>query len=45
MNGEYVPRCVACGGDSPVEHILIECGEFSEVIQSYNDAESLQQIS
>ena len=31
MNGEDVPKCVACDCDLTVEHIFIECGDFAEV--------------
>ena len=41
MTGEDVPRCVACDCDLTVEHILIECGVFAEVRQTYFDAENL----
>ncbi len=44
MSGEDVPRCVACDCNLTVEHILIECGDFSEVRQRYHDAGSLQQL-
>ena len=44
MNGEDVPRCVACDCDHTVEHNLIECGEFAEVRQRYYDAENSQQL-
>ena len=44
MNGEDVPRCVACDCSITVEHILIECGDFAEVRKRYYDAESLQQL-
>ena len=44
MNGEDVPRCVACDCDLTVEHILIECGEFAEVRQKYYDAENLRHL-
>ena len=44
MNGEDVPRCVACGCDFTVEHILIECGDLSEVRQRYYDAETSQKL-
>ena len=37
MNGEDVPKCVACHCDLTVEHILSECGEFAEVRQIYYD--------
>ena len=35
---------MACDRDLPVEHILIECGDFAEVRQTYYDAESLQEL-
>ncbi len=44
MSGEDVPRCVACDCNLTVEHILIECDDFTEVRQRYYDAESLQQL-
>ena len=44
MNGEDVPKCVACGCNLTVKHILIECGDFTEVRQRYYNAESLQQL-
>ena len=44
MNGEDVPRRVACDCDLTVEHIRIECGNFTEGRQIYYDAESLQTL-
>ncbi len=44
MNGEGIPRCVACDCNLTVEHVLIECGDFAEVRQQYYEAESLQQL-
>ncbi len=44
MNGEDVPRCVACDCNLTVEQILIECGDFAEVMQRYCDVESLQHM-
>ena len=44
MNGEDVPRCVACDCDLAVEHNLFECGDFAEVRQRYYEAENLQQL-
>ncbi len=44
MSGEDVPRCVACDCNLTVEHILIECGDFTEVRQRYYDAENVQQL-
>ena len=44
MSGEDVPACVACDCDLTVEHILIECGDLTEVRQTYYDAENLQQL-
>ena len=44
VNGADVPRCVSYDCDLPVEHILIECGNFAEVRQRYYDAEKLQQL-
>ena len=41
MKGEDVPKCLACDHDLTVEYILIESGDFAEVIQRYN-AENLQ---
>ena len=29
LNGQHVPRCVACDSDPTVEHILIKCGNGS----------------
>ncbi len=44
MNGEDVPRCVACDCDLTVEYILIEFGYFSGVRQRYYEAGNLQQL-
>ena len=44
MNGEDMPRDVACNYDLTVEHILIEFGDFAEVIQWYYEAETLDQL-
>ena len=44
MNGDDVPRCVACDCDLTVEHILIRCGTKRELRQRYYDAENLQQL-
>ena len=43
INGEYVPRCVACGCELTVKHILIECGETECARQEYYDADNLRQ--
>ena len=43
MNGDDVPRFVACDCSLNVEHILIEYGDFEEVRQRY-DARNLQQL-
>ena len=40
MNGDGVPRCVACDCDLIVEHFLIESGDFAR--QRY-DAENIGQ--
>ena len=40
MNGEDVPRCVACDCNLTVEHIVIECGDFGEVRQRYYDTDN-----
>ena len=42
MNGEDVPRYVACDCDLTVEHIRIECEDYAEVRQRYYDAKNLQ---
>ena len=44
MESEDEPRYVACYCDLTVEHILIECGDISEVRQRYYDAENLLQL-
>ena len=33
MNGEDVPRCVACDRNFTGEHILIECGDFLQKLE------------
>ena len=43
MNGEDVSRCVACDCDLSVEHILIECGDVAEVMQSCYDAKIIRE--
>ena len=43
VNGEDVPRGVACDCYVTVEHILIECGSFAEVKQRYYDFENIRQ--
>ena len=40
MSREDVPRCVACGSNLTVEHILTECGDFAKIRQKYYDAET-----
>ena len=44
MNGEDMPRCVAYHCNFTVEHILIECGDFTEIKQRYYDDGNLQQL-
>ena len=44
MNGEYVPRCVACDCNLSVEHILNKCAGLTEIRQRYYYAENLQQL-
>ncbi len=44
MNGEDVPRYVACDYDLTLEHILIECGGFAVVRQRYYEAEDISQL-
>ena len=41
MNGEEVPRCMACDCDHTVEHILIECEDFAEVRQRYYNVKNV----
>ena len=36
-----VPRCVACDYELTVEHIPIDCGDFSQVRQRYYDANKI----
>ncbi len=31
MSGQDVPRCVACDYNLSVEHVLIECGDFTKL--------------
>ena len=44
MNGEDVPRYMACDCNLTVEHVLFEGGDFAEVRQIYYDAKDLQQL-
>ena len=42
MNGEDLPRNVACDSDLTVEHILTESSDLTEDRQKYYAAENLQ---
>ena len=44
MNGEDVPRCVACLCDLTMENVLIEGGDVAEIRQRHYDAENVQQL-
>ena len=44
MTGEDISKCVACDCDLTVEHILMECGDFTEIRKIYYDAEKTRQL-
>ena len=44
MNGEDVPKYLACDCDLMVEHILIESGDFMEVRKIYYGAVNIPQF-
>ncbi len=44
MNGEDVPRSVACDCSLAAEYILSECGDFTVVKQSHFDAANTKQL-